>query len=79
MLLVDPTGIHIHHEQEIGGRDTFQTGLGKSLMQACFSPDGSKYVRGSTWDGTRIFNFDRCNFEQTKYSYSRDFQRIRII
>lgn len=60
MLLVDPTGIQLHHTQDIGGQDTFKTNLGKSLMQTCFSPDGSKYVRGSTWDGTRVFDFDRC-------------------
>ena len=28
--------------------------------QAVFSPDGSKYIRSDPWNGTYIYDFDRC-------------------
>jgi hypothetical protein len=61
MLLLDPTGLHVHHTQNFGKQTTYQTGLGKSLMQTLFSPNGEKYIRSSTFDSTRISDFDRCN------------------
>lgn len=62
-LLLDPQGLHQTGKQTIG--DTLEINGGG---QACFSPDGSKYImdNGVDWDSTGaglimyFYDFDRC-------------------
>jgi WD40 repeat protein len=54
--LIDPQGIHGPQEQQIGKLWSPQNYIG----QACFSPDGSKYVIVSIMNGVHLFDFNRC-------------------
>ncbi|MBK8564855.1 MAG: PKD domain-containing protein [Saprospiraceae bacterium] len=60
-VLLDPTGFHVLPSQAVG-----ETVSSIGLGQACFSPDGSRYVRNMMLGGTAdddyidIYDFDRC-------------------
>lgn len=72
LFLLDPSGIHLHHQQAIGlagpgPGDTFNG-------NACFSPDGTKYACCLREDHAQIFDFDRCTgwFSNPVHLYPRD-------
>ena len=72
LFLLDPSGIHLHHQQAIGlagpgPGDTFNG-------NACFSPDGTKYASCLREDHAQIFDFDRCTgwFSNPVHLYPRD-------
>lgn len=65
VYLFDVTGIHLHSLQHISNH------IGMGVGQACFSPDGSKYVTveagchppcttAPTYKKVAIYDFDRC-------------------
>ncbi|MCX6270258.1 MAG: hypothetical protein NTU44_03390 [Bacteroidetes bacterium] len=60
LYLLNPQGLNLISTQNIGTASYMM-----ELGQACFSPDGSKYVRYSATDinlpyRLEVFNFDRC-------------------
>jgi len=54
IYLVDPSGIHLHNIQHIGGILYAQQG------QVCFSPDGSRYALYDHLNDLHLLDFDRC-------------------
>ncbi|MBK8845566.1 MAG: T9SS type A sorting domain-containing protein [Bacteroidetes bacterium] len=52
VLLITPDTIIVNHQ------NFYLNHLG--IGQACFSPDGSKYIWNQTWDHTYFYDFDRC-------------------
>ena len=55
--LLDPTGIHLHHIQYIGGVN-YQT---QGAEGGFFSPDGSRFAYFDAYTGIYVYDFDRCN------------------
>jgi len=55
VYLVDPSGIHLHSIQQIGGVLTSWPG------QVCFSPDGSRYALYDQRNDLHLLDFDRCS------------------
>jgi hypothetical protein len=56
IYLLDPNGIQLTNEQNIG----FVTDARDWSGQSVFSPDGSKYIRYDQFNQLNIFDFDRC-------------------
>lgn len=55
-LIVTPTGVVDTFSQEVGIPFLYE---GEGSGQACFSPDGLKYMRYTYSDGLHLFDFDR--------------------
>lgn len=65
-LLLDPSGLHIDHNQTIGAPTS------EGLGQAVFSPDGRFYVKYNGIDAAQgslvdIYRFDRCNGQLSEH------------
>ncbi len=58
IFLLDPSGLHLYHEQAIGPKINRE--LYSSNSDAVFSPDGSMFVKGHYKYGIQLFDFDRC-------------------
>lgn len=56
LFLLDPSGIHFHHNQEIGFPADSFSWTGNSL----FTPDGTQYIKFLRGYQIQIFDFDRC-------------------
>jgi PKD domain len=54
-FLLDPTGVKLHHIQNIGNPLSFRSGY----SQAAFSPDGKKFANYNPVDDIFLFDFDR--------------------
>ncbi|MEI6313095.1 MAG: T9SS type A sorting domain-containing protein [Bacteroidota bacterium] len=57
VILVSPDTIYLHHVQKDIMpiyREIFADG------QSCFSPDGKHYIACTPFDGTGVYDFDRC-------------------
>ncbi len=66
-----PQGVNLVKKQKIG--DILDQ---SSDGQACFSPDGTKYIHYNTYNGIRIFDFDRCTGTLSNYRYIPKFTTI---
>lgn len=55
--LLDPSGVKLHHTQNIGIAKSKNDWNGNSV----FSKDGKYFARTITQDGLEVFEFDRCN------------------
>jgi PKD domain len=53
--LLDPTGVHLSHVQEIGNGP-----VGAYFYEMVFTPDGSKLAVSNPVENTILFDFDRC-------------------
>jgi hypothetical protein len=62
-FLIDQNGISLHREQIIG--DDFARHEG--TYWAVFSPDGSRFVRTDAYNGSFLFDFNRCTGELSNY------------
>lgn len=56
VYLLDPGGVSLKHEQNIGFVTDWRDWSGQSVI----SPDGSKYIRFDPFNRLNIFDFDRC-------------------
>jgi hypothetical protein len=56
VFLFSSAGVEGPWMQDVGQPWTFETWSG----QACFSPDGQKYIRMNPFNGLHIYDFDRC-------------------
>lgn len=56
-FLLDPTGVKLHHTQEIGQNNYLQT----NFSQAEFSPNGKMFARYNVYEDVFLFDFDRSN------------------
>ena len=56
VYLLDPSGISLQNEQNIGFITDWRDWSGQSVI----SPDGSKYIRYDQFNKLNIFDFDRC-------------------
>mgnify|MGYP001434029081 CR=1 FL=1 len=56
IFLLDPTGIRLHHQQNIGYGGNFYDYSGNSI----FSQDGQKFAKYTYYNSIQIFDFDRC-------------------
>lgn len=63
IFLVDPSGINLHHIQQIGLPITEAT----VYSQSAFSPDGTRYIRSNYKDGVFLFDFDRAKGEFSNF------------
>jgi hypothetical protein len=55
-FLITDTGMGLYSKQCLG-QERISDG---SLSSSCFSPDGTKYFWADSYDGIRMFDFDRC-------------------
>jgi len=65
-FLIDSNGIILYEETTYENQESLEEKC-SSGGQACFSPDGSKYVKFCPFTGLDVFDFDRSTCEFTNY------------